>query len=398
MTRMSIDKNVTNLFQVGGPVVKEQFYDRRDVLGELEDLARKRSYPGFALYGSRRTGKTSILKEFIRRTGNKKDIIPIYLDVSGVHPFNAERFYDQVFSLTIDAFREKGKISLKANITEILKGSLSGLVAVMKDTEVSLSVKEYLELKISVKESEADLQKLLEKAFNTIEELSKETGCRGILILDEFPFIENFGLENLSWAIRSITQNWKNTCLIIAGSSVSMMKELTSAKTAPFYMLLQVRRIEAFDEKTSAGMIKERFKRINIVVDDDSLKKIFDLTHGFPFYLQWLGDRIHDNLAGKQIGEELIEKAYTEIMKEGEVIFAADLEKLSSGERDVLVGIAISDSGRASSISRRVGRSAAVTGKMIERLVEKGYLARIEAGLYEFTDPLLKNWLKQRYS
>jgi len=395
---MSIDKNVENLFQVGGPVVKEQFYNRKEILGELEGLTEKKSTLGFALYGSRRTGKTSILKEFVRRTGNKKAIIPVYLDVSGVHPFNAERFYDKVFSSTIDAFREKGKIPLKTNIAEILKGSLSGFVDVIRDTEVSLSIKEYLELKVGMRDSEPDLQKLLEKAFNAIEELSQETGCRGILILDEFPFIENFGIENISWAIRSITQNWKDSCLVIAGSSVSMMRELTSAKTAPFYMLLQVRRIEPFDEKTSAGMIKGRFKRINMKVDDESLKSIFDLTHGFPFYLQWLGDRIYDNLAGNQIDKGVIEKAYAEIMKEGEVIFSADLEKLSNGERDVLVGTAISDTGRISSVSKQVKKSAAVTGKMIERLMEKGYLQRIDSGLYDFNDPLLKGWLRRRYS
>lgn len=398
---MSIDKNVKPLFQVGGPVVEEQFYDRGRILEELGKLIKDRSTLGFALYGSRRTGKTSILREFMRRTEANKNVVPVYLDVSGVHPFTIENFYDQIFYLTITAFKKKGKISLRENIAEILKGSLSGFADMIRDTELSLTVKEYLELRMSMKEGKVDLQKLLEKAFNTIERLSRETGSTGILILDEFPFIENFGAENISWAIRSIIQNWRNSCLIVAGSSISMMREMTSAKKAPFYMLLQVRKIEPFDTETSMGMMNEKFKKINARVDSKSLTRIFDLTHGFPFYLQWLGDRIYTNIMKSKksiISKEIIENAYLEILKEGEVIFTADMEKLSSGERDILIEIAISNVGRISVLSSRLKKPTSVTGKMIERLIEKGYLQRIDKGLYDFTDPLLKNWLNYRYS
>lgn len=393
--------STSTLFQVGGPVTEKFFYDRDEILEELRSsLIKKRSYIGFALYGIRRTGKTSILKEFKRRTKEEKDVVVVYVDVSGIHPFNIENLYDTVFSRTIEALNKKGRLPVKTNVINALRGSLTSLVNVIRTAEVDISIKDYLDLKVKLKEGKADLQQLLEKSFNSLEKLSEKTNTRIILVLDEFPFIEDFGEKNIVWSIRSVVQNWKNACLIVSGSSVSMMKEMTSVKTSPFYMLLQIREVNPFDEKTSFEMLKERFNRINIKINDDACELAFKLTSGFPFYLQWLGERVHDMIIiskKKTLDKELIRRAYGKILKEGEVIFAADIEKLSNGERDVLIEMGASKIFNVSEIAKVLEKRTATTAKMIERLIEKGYLKRMDKGIYNFNDPLLMSWIEYKY-
>lgn len=392
--------SIKTLFQVGGPVTKEYFYDREEILDELEmNLVRKRSVLGYALYGARRTGKTSILREFIERRRENKDIIMAYVDVSGVYPFKIENFYDAIFSSTIEAFKEKGTLPLKVSARELLKGSVSNIVALIKDTRISFTVREYLELKLSFKEGKINLQELLDKAFTAIEKLSKQTKTRGILLLDEFPFVEGLD-KDISWAVRSIVQNWKRACIIIAGSNVSMMRQMTSIKTSPFYMLLQIREIGPFSEEISSSMIKDKFKEAGVKIDASALKEIYTLTRGFPFYLQWLGNKIYDLCVFgdlKNVDSEIVKKAYEKILREGEIIFSADLEKLSIWEKNILVEIAKSKSKNISSIAKGLDKRMDIVGKMVERLIEKGYLKKIGSGIYEFTDPLLKEWINFKY-
>ncbi|HHD63894.1 MAG TPA: ATP-binding protein [Desulfobulbaceae bacterium] len=61
------------------PAVKDDFVDRKyilaDMLSSLEDGSTRM---GFALVGPRRIGKTSILKEVVRRLRRGKGVVPVY--------------------------------------------------------------------------------------------------------------------------------------------------------------------------------------------------------------------------------------------------------------------------------------------------------------------------------
>ncbi len=384
-------------FQVGGPVTGEGFFDREEFFEEFErSLIRKRSVLGFALYGLRRTGKSSILKEFQARLESRKNVIAIYIDVSAVHPFSIENFYDRVFEETFLAFQKREKLPRSMRIEEILHGSVSSILDFLRRSEVSVSIKEYLELRIKFSEKKASLDELLKKAFETPEKLSKETGCRAILMLDEFPFFESFGVENSFWALRSVVQDWKESCLIVSGSNISVMKQIASKKTSPFYLLLQIREVKPFDEKNSVKMLSGRFGKIGLKSEKGSLKLAYDLTGGFPFYLQWLGDRISDISSGKIISEKTVRVAFEKILNEAEAVFQIDISSISNGERDVILEIAEGRE-KVNLIADSIGKSAGVAGKNLERLAEKGFVKKTEKG-YEFNDPVLKAWMRYKFS
>jgi AAA+ ATPase superfamily predicted ATPase len=379
-----------SIFRIGGPVVKEDFYDRKDILETLEKELKKGSI-GFALYGLRRIGKSSILKEFTIKT----KMVPIYIDITNIHPFSLENFYDAIFNSTIHAFKDKKKLPLKINIKEILNSSFTTLLSILKRVEINVNIKEYLEMKLAFKEGKANLQDLLNKSFSVIENLSKETKIRSVLIMDEFQLIENLD-KNLFWAIRSIIQNWKYAGIIVAGSEISMLKQITSMKTSPFYMLLKIKEIGPFNKEESIIMLKDKFTKLNLKFNEKDLEIIHNLTGGYPFYLQWLGDKIYDTQE-KEITLDLIKQAYEVLMLEGETIFAIDLEKISENEKCILIELS-KGTLNMSGLSKKVNKPMSSVSKFIERLVEKSYLKKIKAGLYDFTDPLLKEYLKRKDS
>lgn len=379
-----------SIFQIGGPVIGKSFYDREEILKELNKEIIKKGSLGFALYGLRRIGKSSILKEFAIRAKNKA--IPIFIDVTNIHPFELENFYDTIFAKTIQAFKENKKLPIKINVLEALR-SMTAILDIIKKPEISLNIKEYLEIKIAFKEGKTNLQELLNKSFSLIENLSKETKTRAILILDEFQLVQDLE-ENITWAIRSIVQNWKSASIIVAGSEISMLKQMTSTKTSPFYMLFKIKEIEPFNKETSMQMLKEKFNRLGIKIDANSLNYIYDITKGYPFYLQWLGDKILD-LGEKAIDKKLIDIAYNNMLVEGEIIFAADLEKISNGEKNILFELS-KETVNLSTLAKKLNKPIDSIAKLIERLVKKSYLKKIESGLYDFIDPLLKDYLRKK--
>lgn len=378
-----------SIFRIGGPVTKEEFYDRREILNDLErEIGKGRL--GFAIYGPRRVGKSSILKEFALKT----DSIPIYLDVTNIHPFNLENFYDALFNSTIQAFKDRKKLPLKINIKEALGGSLAALVSVLKQVEVNVSIKEYLEIKLALMEGKANLQDLLNKSFMAIENLSKETKSRAVLIMDEFHLIDHLD-PNIFWAIRSIIQNWRHAGIIVAGSEISMLKQIISTKTSPFYMLLKIKEIGPFTREDSISMLKDKFEKMGLKFSLKDLEAIYGLTKGYPFYLQWIGDKICD-MNEKKITIDIIKNSYDVLILEGEVIFAIDLEKISENERNILIALS-KDTISLSELSKKLNKPMPSISKFTARLVEKSYLKKIKPGLYDFTDPLLKDYLKKKF-
>jgi len=56
------------------PAEGGDFIDREEIIEDMVKTLSSKSLIGFALYGKRRVGKTSILKEVRRRLRNKKEL------------------------------------------------------------------------------------------------------------------------------------------------------------------------------------------------------------------------------------------------------------------------------------------------------------------------------------
>ena len=96
------------------PAVGKEFVWRKQILARLmQELRDKDSTNGFALYGKRRVGKTSILLEARRRLLEEKNIVPIYISVWDLVEWRVSEFCDKIISETIDEYKNRLGIGLK---------------------------------------------------------------------------------------------------------------------------------------------------------------------------------------------------------------------------------------------------------------------------------------------
>ncbi|HLC68196.1 MAG TPA: ATP-binding protein [Candidatus Bilamarchaeaceae archaeon] len=379
------------IFQLGGPVTGKDFYGREGVLRSLQRDLVDKGMRGYVIYGARRIGKTSLLMEFKQRITANKKATCIYIDVSSIHPFTLERLYDTMFIESLKAFRPK--LDMWDGVKSALAGSATAFSEILKNASIDIVVKDYLTIKFRLKERKADLQELLKNALTAVEKYSERSKTRGIIILDEFQLIEKMEPKTL-WAFRAHIQNWKHAAMIVAGSEVSFVEELTINKTAPFYMLFKIENLKPFDKKTSENMILDKFKKLGMHIEQNALEKCHDLTGGYPFYLQWLGDAIYDQKP-KKIGIAEVVLAFRALLKESEVIFYSELERISEGEKSVLIELAKGRK-RITEVAKRLEKPDSTVAKFVERLIAKGYVIRYENG-YKLVDNLLAGWLALTY-
>ncbi len=161
--------------------MSELFVDRENELEFLEDVYKNNDSSLVILYGRRRVGKTELVSRFA------KSRPAIY--------FLADERTDQ------ENLKE-----LQKSMAEFLKDTLFG----------KAEIKDWVEL---------------------FEEFSKKLDKKAVVIIDEFPYLirANKAMPSIFQKIWDTNFSKKNVCLILLGSSISMMEEHTLAYQAPLY-------------------------------------------------------------------------------------------------------------------------------------------------------------------
>ncbi len=228
----------------------------------LSELADSNSTVGYALYGKRRIGKTSILKEVQRRLELEKGCVTVYFSVWDLIDNSLEEFCRNLSLEIIDAYRPG--IGMKYRARELLQMPLSLLGKVLGETELRVIYSEFEFLISRKKQSEAGV--LLEHCFGLAEKLAKNTGTKCVLLIDEFPSVIDLKVENrkigegILKKIRTIFEDWEKTTLCISGSVRSTMELTVLSASSPFYRQLVVKEVKPLGLEHVRALLRQNFK------------------------------------------------------------------------------------------------------------------------------------------
>lgn len=154
------------------PVKGEGFVDRVRLLEDIiSALGNINSTTGYALYGKRKIGKTSVVKEVQRRLESKKDIVTVYISVWDLIEFNVVEFCQRLSMEVIDAYRPHTGLEYKAK--ELIQTPITMLRKLLNRSEFRIVYNE-LEFLISLKK-DVDKNTLIENAFTLSEKFAEDT-------------------------------------------------------------------------------------------------------------------------------------------------------------------------------------------------------------------------------
>lgn len=380
------------------PVVDKDFVNRKEIISEmLKALSDKRSSVGFALYGKRRIGKTSILKEVNRRLKQKEGVVPVYFSVWDMVGSTVGEFVKELSGSIIEAYSPF--LSLKYKVKDLLKAPITLLKDILRGTKIGLKLKDEIELLLTFSlDEKREPSGLVDKVFNMPESLATETNTKCVLMIDEFPSIIDLRSngkvgEGIVRKIRTIQENYKHTALCISGSVRKTMNIVALSSVSAFYKQFVIREIGPLGEKDVGELIKRDLGKF---VSKNVVKTLYALSGGNPFYIQAVG-RLLERKRTK-IKEKDIMSAFQEFLnEEGDIIFKEEMKKLSPKERSIVISMATRNITKLGEIAHALRDNLNTIGRFMIYLDDKAILRKIGKGTYDFEDPIFKKWLAKKY-
>lgn len=381
-----------------GPSFINREEELEDILTTLRDPS---STMGFALYGKRRMGKTSIFKETYRRLKEgEKDIVPIYFSTWDLIEKNVTELVRELSVVIVEEYRPH--LSLPHKAKDMLTLPINFVKNILLGLKLSLEVQDSLTLIFSLgKEKAIEPGTLIDEVFTLPEKLAKETKKKSVLFLDEFPDITDIKTngkklgEAIIKKIRTIQESYKKTALNISGSTRRTMEAAVLSSTSAFYRQFIVKEVGSFSKDAVRELMDKNLVRGKL--SDEGLMILYDFTSGIPFYVQFLGRLLNKYLIETK-DVEIVKKCIDEFLtQEGDIIFKEEFEKLSDKERLIVTVMTTKELFSFSDISEALGNQITNLGRYLLYLEEKDVIQKAERGVYTFTDPIFKRWLEKKF-
>jgi len=384
------------------PVYGDDFIGRKEVISELVQELSSKNRIGFSISGIRRIGKTSILREVERRLlRERKDIRIIYVSVWRVSPSTVDEFVHVMNRATLAAF--ENALPARFRFEELLTSGARALGRLLENLKLSSNVTDDLEVSVSyVRGESTDVDAAITKSLSLPEHLSQMTKKKCVLMIDEFPSLEElkFGSKNRTIGesmiklVRTLYEDFRLTKLVISGSYRDTMENLVTKSKAPFYKQLLLREIGPFSVAEFGEFISHYLADLRFV-DDRARKDLYKVSSGIPYNLQLLGKEIRfQNL--NLIGSKEIDRTVQSVLaKEGDLSFREFVEDLTPSDVKVLKALAKSPMLKPTEIAAEQFMEDGTVRTSLNQLVKRGTITRLVRGQYGFTDNLFAVWLRR---
>ena len=289
---------------VGKP--QKAVVDRKEEIDKLVDsLSDPSKHANYALIGPRRIGKTTILLKVKKRL-ERKGALVAYVDLS-VYKFSPYDFTQNVMSQITKAYaKDLGKIE-KASVTlsNLLK-TLTKLKRLRLTIEPSVNEKGQFSVQIgSEVEETKDYQSIFLLAFDYANEVSKKSGKRIIIVIDEFPSLIEFKryskLEAVTELFKSVLESRENVEYVVSGSRVHYMKGILGKGESPLFGHFVIMDVEPLSREYAVELYMQSAKSSR-----EEAEEAWNLVGGHPYYLIMLAEN--------RKPEESIEATYKRIL------------------------------------------------------------------------------------
>ncbi len=377
------------------PVTGEDFIDREELIREMvQALADRETAVGFALYGKRRIGKTSIFKEVQRRLQQQEDLVPVYFSLWDLVEGTLPEFTQQLSTSVLEAYRQRLRLRHKAK--NLLRMSREILREILSDLQVSVKLREDLEFILSLDRHEREpAASLLERAFNLPEGLAQQTQTRCVLFLDEFPTmmeLKDGSGEGIIRKVRTIQEDLAHLVLCLSGSIRRTMEMTVSTSASTFYGQFVMKEVGPLKEADVKALIE---RNLPARLTAGALDGLYEFTHGIPFYVQFMGRQLQILDVERVESADVDEAAKRFLEEEGDLLFREEFERLSPKERMFAVAMAHRRVESPSALARETGENLNTVGRYLGYLRDKGVIRREDRGIYRFEDPVFACWLAQ---
>lgn len=373
---------------IAGPPLKygsRLFVGRRDLAPQIEEaLSKGNDQPTFLLYGERRMGKSSTLRQLPELLGTR--YLPIFFDMQ------SRGISSSITDFFITVSREIGKA--------------------MRPRGMQVKRLDEARLQEASHRNEAAVYLVFDQWFEALERILEQENRTLLLTFDEFEKLEEAGQSGfldlkllLDW-FRNATQHHPRLALLFSGvHPLEEMGRETGINWAGYLVNVQPLKVSFLYPDEARSLITrptDDFPSERIFTED-VVDKIIDETHGHPFLVQALCSVLITNLNEKKRKRAEIQDVVTAVQKTLEGWWGGyfhDLWKRSDKNQQTCLHI-IGTGGTTDwqSLVQDSGLDERIVSRTIEILLQRDLIVRNEDNrTYRIVAPIFSKWVQREYS
>ncbi len=371
-------------FKFGQTVDHEDVCNRQE---EIKLLTKIVHIGGRAVvYGSRRFGKTSVVRNVIAHDFMLKEkSLAVYIDLFGLS------------SLQDLTTRFKTSLGIMLAKKMKMKSFLDQIKNYIKHYRLELSFDPATGAPaVSLSGSHANDEMSLAQLFETVFDLSQD--YKTLLVLDEFQDITN--VEGLEASLRSYIQTLTKSAVIVLGSKRHILKDIFHNETKPFYGFGTDVEFGPIPRAQWLPYMNERFNQVNKSIQQDGVDTVCKLMRDVPNAIQELCQWIALKETSGTITPQQIHEEMCDLITNKSSRYYEKLAGLSKNEENVLIAVAKNEplaAPNSTAFLKTTETSASATRAILERLTNQGILDFSLSG-YSLTDPLFAEFLRKKNS
>lgn len=369
---------IRNPFVLNGYVGREYFCDREQEVKKL--LEHVTNGINVTLVSPRRVGKTGLIEHLFHQKEVEENYYTFLIDIYATKTI--EEMVAQMAKSILSTLKSRSEKALQ---------SFSSIVQSLRPT-MSFDNLGNPSWSIGIGEIQ-NPHNSIDEIFCYLEKADKP--C--IVAIDEFQTISEYPNVKAEALLRTYVQHCHNAQFIFAGSKRTMIVEMFSKHSRPFYQSTTIMSVPKLDLVKYRNFALNHFENGEKRLLPDVVDEVYERFDGITWYLQRVMNKLYTlTPIGKTCDNHYIPKAIEDILDENQMAYEALLYQIPSKQKALLM--AICAEGKASSITstafvqRHSLSSSSSVQSAIRGLLEKE-LVTSENGAYEVYDKFLAMWL-----
>lgn len=241
-----------------------------------------------------------------------------------------------------------------------------------------------------------DLEVDLPSLFSAVAEAAQERDVAVAILIDEIQYFRPTELSALIMAMHKMQQ--RQLPLVLIGAGLPILPGLAGESKSYAERLFSFPEVGALAEPDAAQALREPIEEAGEKIEPAALREIFQLTRGYPYFLQEWGYQAWNHAAASPITlEDVHETTDVVTARLDKNFFRVRFDRLTPREKRYLRAMAGLGSGphRSSAIAAALAATINRLGPVRASLIKKGMVYSPLHGEMAFTVPLFDEFLRR---
>jgi len=383
----------TNPFAPGAGTPPPELAGRAATIENIEQsvarLKHGKTSQSHILVGLRGVGKTVILAQLEDKFLNQN------LHVIQMEAHDSKKFIEMLVPRLRRALHQLSLVETARHRVRqswaILKSFISTFKIKFNDTEISLGI----EPLPGVADS-GDLEYDLPDLFEEIGTCAKAANRALVLMIDEIQYLHMREMSALIMSLHRCAQ--RSLPLILVAAGLPQVRALTGNSKSYAERLFRFVDIGALDEQSAHDALQLPAIAEGSQFQAEALSQIFQVTKGYPYFLQQWGYEAWNASEGPQISQEDVRAIQTRAYEAlDESFFQVRLDRCTPAEQKYMRAMAELGAGphRTGDISAQLGVKPQTNAPVRSALIRKCMIFSPAHGDTAFTVPLFDEYMRR---